>query len=71
MRRMGRGDVHADARFGLGVHDSNRSIAVSQQAGTTLSGLTSVANGATVRVRGLLFFDGGTWTLGASRITGQ
>lgn len=43
-------------------------IKVYQQAGTTLSGLTSVANGATIQVRGLLFFDGGTWKLVASRI---
>lgn len=46
-------------------------ITVFQQAGTTLSGLTSVANSTTVRVRGLLFFDGGTWKLVASRIVGQ
>ena len=45
------------------------SMNVFQQSGTTLSGLTSIANGAGVQVRGLLFQDAGTWKLVASRIT--
>lgn len=45
------------------------SLTVFQQTGTTVSGLTSITNGATVQVRGLLFLDAGTWKLVASRIT--
>ncbi len=45
------------------------SMTVFQQSGTTLSGLTSIANGASVQVRGMLFQDAGTWKLVASRIT--
>jgi hypothetical protein len=43
-------------------------ITVFQQAGTELWGMTSVANGNTVHVRGLLFFDAGTYKLVAGRI---
>lgn len=43
-------------------------ITVFQQSGTKLSGVTSVANGATMHVRGLLFSDGGTYKMVASRI---
>lgn len=43
-------------------------LAVFQQGGTEFFGMTSVANGATVRVRGLLFFDAGKWKLVASRM---
>lgn len=43
-------------------------ITVYQQPGTRLRGLSFVSNGATVHVRGLLFLDGGTYKLVASRI---
>jgi hypothetical protein len=43
-------------------------VTVFQQAATELWGLTSITNGATVHVRGLLFFDAGTYKLVASRI---
>ena len=43
-------------------------ITVFQQAGTQLIGLTSIANGNSVHVRGLLFLDAGTYKLVASRI---
>lgn len=43
-------------------------VTVFQQPGTTLSGLSSVANGATVEVRGLVFLDGGAYKMVASRI---
>jgi hypothetical protein len=44
------------------------SITVYQQASTGLWGLSSVTNGATVEVHGLLFVDSGTYRLVASRI---
>ena len=44
------------------------SVTVFQQAGTELWGITSVTNGSTVHVRGLLFFDAGTYKLVAGRI---
>ena len=44
------------------------SITVYQQASTSLWGLSSVANGATVEVHGLLFVDSGNYKLVASRI---
>jgi hypothetical protein len=43
-------------------------VTVFQQAGTELWGLTSVTNGSTVHVRGLLLFDAGTYKLVAGRI---
>ena len=43
-------------------------LTVFQQGGTELFGMTSIANGNTVRVRGLLFFDAGQWKLVASRM---
>lgn len=45
-------------------------ITVFQQPATQLNGLTSVSNGNTVHVRGLLFLDAGTYKLVASRIMG-
>jgi hypothetical protein len=44
-------------------------ITVYRQPGTQLKDLTSVGNGATVRVRGLLFYDGANYQFVASRIT--
>lgn len=44
------------------------SVTVFQQAGTELWGMTTVANGSTVHVRGLLFFDAGTFKLVAGRM---
>lgn len=44
------------------------SITVYQQAGTGLWGLSSVTNGSTVEVHGLLFVNSGTYSLLASRI---
>jgi hypothetical protein len=43
-------------------------VTVFQQAGTELWGMTGVTNGSTVHVRGLLFFDAGTYKLVAGRI---
>ena len=44
------------------------SITVFQQAGTQLMSLTSVGNGNSVHVRGLLFLDAGAYKLVANRI---
>jgi len=43
-------------------------VTVHQQSGTQLKGLTAVSNNSTVRVRGLLFFDGASYQFVASRI---
>jgi hypothetical protein len=43
-------------------------VTVFQQLGTELWGMTTITNGNTVHVRGLLFFDGGAYKLVASRI---
>ncbi len=43
-------------------------MTVFQQAGTELRGMTTIANGSTVHVRGLVFFDAGTYKLVAGRI---
>jgi len=44
------------------------SLTVFQQPDTQLLGLSSVDNGNTVHVRGLLFFDSGAWKVVAARI---
>ena len=43
-------------------------VTVFQQPGTQLWGMTTITNGSTVHVRGLLFFDAGTYKLVAGRI---
>jgi len=43
-------------------------IIVIQQPDTQLRGLTSISNGASVQVRGLLFVDAGTYKMVATRI---
>jgi len=43
-------------------------ITAFQQSGTELRGMTTITNGNTIHVRGLLFFDAGTYKLVASRI---
>jgi len=43
-------------------------VTVFQQAGTELWGMTGISNGSTVHVRGLLFFDAGTYKFVAGRI---
>lgn len=43
-------------------------ITVFQQPDTQLRGVTSIGNGASVQVRGLLFFDAGSYKLVATRI---
>lgn len=43
-------------------------ITVFQQPGTELRGMTTISNGTTVHVRGLLFLDAGIYKLVASRI---
>jgi len=43
-------------------------ISVFQQIGTELHGMANITNGTIVHVRGLLFFDAGTYKLVASRI---
>jgi hypothetical protein len=45
-------------------------ITVFQQTGTRMSGISSISNGSTVHVRGLIFLDAGTYKLVASRIMG-
>lgn len=59
----------ADSAFGKLTGAS--SVTVYRQGGTELRGLTSIANGTTVQVRGLLFFDGGVYRLVAGRIVGS
>src|SRR5262249_10279367 len=46
----------------------SNAVTVFQQPGTQLWGMTSLSNGSTVHVRGLLFFDAATYKLVASRI---
>jgi hypothetical protein len=43
-------------------------VAVYQQAGTKLRGLSNITNGSVVQVRGLLFLDGGAFRMVAGRI---
>lgn len=43
-------------------------VTVFQQPGTELRGMTTISNGSTVHVRGLLFFDAGIYKLVAGRI---
>ena len=47
---------------------STTTVTVHQQPGTQLKNMTAVSNNATVRVRGLLFFDGTNYQFVASRI---
>jgi hypothetical protein len=47
---------------------ASTTVTVFQQPGTELPGMTSLTNGSTVHVRGLLFFDAGTYKLVAGRI---
>lgn len=58
--------VPADAAFAKLT--GSTAVTVYQQSNTQLRGLTSLTNGSTVRVRGLLFVDGGVFRLVASRI---
>jgi len=44
------------------------SVTVFQQAGTALGGMTAITRGSTVHVRGLVFFDAGTYKVVAGRI---
>jgi hypothetical protein len=59
--------VPLDSAFS--VIGGTSTVTVYQQSGTELKGISSIANGATVRVRGLLFTDGGTFKFAARRIT--
>ena len=59
--------VAADSAFRLITSAST--VTVYRQNNTQLKGLNSISDGATVRVRGLLFFDGSTYRLFAGRIT--
>jgi len=47
---------------------SATTITVYQQSDTYLIGTTAIANGNTLHVRGLLFYDGGVWKLVSGRI---
>ncbi len=58
----------ADSAFA--VLSGTRDVIVYQQPGTRTVNLQSVANGFTPIVRGLLFYDAGTFRLVASRIVG-
>lgn len=60
--------VAADSAFA--VLSGTRDVIVYQQPGTRTVNLQSVANGFTPIVRGLLFYDAGTFRLVASRIVG-
>ncbi len=60
--------VPADSAFA--VLSGTRDVIVYQQPGTRTVNLQSVANGFTPIVRGLLFYDAGTFRLVASRIVG-
>ena len=57
----------SDSAFS-GLTAGTTSIKVFQQAGTQLRDITTVANGAIVHVRGLLFLDSGTYKMVATRI---
>lgn len=46
-------------------------VTVFKQPRTELRNITTLANGAAVRVRGLLFYDGGNYKLVASRVMSQ
>jgi hypothetical protein len=59
-------NLPADCAFTSITGASN--IMVFQQPDTQLSGPTSIGNGAGVQVRGLLFFDAGTYKMVATRI---
>jgi len=58
--------VPADSAFATLI--GSATATVFQQAGTELRDMTTVTNGSAVHVRGLLFFDAGTYKLVASRI---
>lgn len=58
--------VPADSAFG--TLTGATAITVFQQPGTELRGMTTITNGSTVHVRGLLFLDAGSYKLVASRI---
>ena len=60
--------VPADSAFA--VLSGSRSLTVYQQPGTRLGGVQSIANGAAVTVRGLLFVDAGAFKLVSARIVG-
>jgi hypothetical protein len=56
----------ADAAFS--ILSGTSSIQVLWQPGTDLHGITAVSNGDSIRVRGLVFFNGSTATIIARRI---
>jgi hypothetical protein len=58
--------VSADSAFA--TFTGATTITVFQQPGTELRGMTTVSNGSTVHVRGLLFLDAGSYKLVAGRI---
>jgi hypothetical protein len=58
--------VPSDSAFAM-LTGSTTAV-VFQQSSTELKGVTTISNGDTVRVRGLLFLDLGTYKLVASRI---
>ena len=58
--------IAADSAFA--TLTGTNTVTVFQQPGTELRGMTTISNGSTVHVRGLLFLDAGTYKLAASRI---
>ena len=58
--------VPSDSAFA--VLTGSTTITVFQQQSTELKGITAITNGSSVRVRGLLFLDLGTYKLVASRV---
>ena len=59
--------VSPDSVFGS--FSGSRTITVYRLSSTELKGLSTISDGSTVRVRGLLFVDGSTFRLAAVRIT--
>lgn len=61
-------DLPAESYLTLLSHGAVTSITVVQQPSTELRNLNTVTNGASVRVRGVLFWTGSGYTMVASRI---
>lgn len=59
--------VAPDSAFALLTGSST--LTVVKQPGTELKGISSIFDGEAVRVRGLLFFNGASYTMVASRVT--
>ncbi len=58
--------LSADSYFA--IMTGANTITVYQQPGTELYGISSISNGQTLQVRGMIFKDGGVFRMVASRI---